>query len=79
VQQRKLSACRNRDARHHRISPAGHARGDRRHPRASRSPEATLDVLLEAGLGPAPRQAPHAGRPVTFGTTPEFLDHFGLE
>jgi segregation and condensation protein B len=38
----------------------------------------TLDVLLQAGwvgLG-ARRETP--GRPVTFGTTPEFLDHFGL-
>ncbi len=39
----------------------------------------TLDVLLEAGwVRPAGRrQTP--GRPMTWGTTPAFLDHFGLE
>ena len=38
----------------------------------------TLDVLIEAGWVRlcARRQTP--GRPVTFGTTPDFLDHFGL-
>jgi segregation and condensation protein B len=39
----------------------------------------TLDVLLETGwVRPrGRRKAP--GRPLTYGTTPEFLDHFGLE
>jgi segregation and condensation protein B len=39
----------------------------------------TLDVLLEAGwVRPrGRRKAP--GRPLTYGTTPEFLGHFGLE
>lgn len=39
----------------------------------------TLDILLEAGwIKPrGRRRAP--GRPVTWGTTPAFLDHFGLE
>jgi len=39
----------------------------------------TLDVLLEAGWVKlrGRRQAP--GRPLTFGTSPDFLDHFGLE
>ena len=39
----------------------------------------TLDVLLETGwVHPrGRRKAP--GRPLTFGTTPEFLVHFGLE
>ncbi len=39
----------------------------------------TLDVLLEAGwVRPmGRRQTP--GRPMTWGTTPAFLDHFGLE
>ena len=39
----------------------------------------TLDVLLETGwVRPrGRRRAP--GRPITYGTTEEFLDHFGLE
>ena len=39
----------------------------------------TLDVLLETGwMRPrGRRKAP--GRPLTYGTTPEFLSHFGLE
>jgi segregation and condensation protein B len=39
----------------------------------------TLDVLLETGwIRPrGRRKAP--GRPLTYGTTPEFLSHFGLE
>jgi len=39
----------------------------------------TLDILLEAGwIRPrGRRQSP--GRPVTWGTTPAFLDHFGLD
>lgn len=39
----------------------------------------TLETLLEAGFirFRGRRKAP--GRPVTFGTTPGFLDHFGLE
>jgi segregation and condensation protein B len=39
----------------------------------------TLDVLLETGwVRPrGRRKAP--GRPLTYGTTPDFLDHFGLE
>jgi segregation and condensation protein B len=39
----------------------------------------TLDVLLETGwVRPrGRRKAP--GRPLTYGTTPEFLSHFGLE
>ena len=39
----------------------------------------TLDVLLEAGwIKPRGRRRV-PGRPVTWGTTPAFLDHFGLE
>jgi len=38
----------------------------------------TLDVLLEAGwIKPGPRRET-PGRPVTWMTTPAFLDHFGL-
>lgn len=38
----------------------------------------TLDVLLEAGwIRPKGRRMT-PGRPTTWGTTPEFLDHFGL-
>ena len=39
----------------------------------------TLDLLLEAGwIRPRGRRRT-PGRPVTWGTTPAFLDHFGLE
>ncbi len=39
----------------------------------------TLDVLLEAGWVRLRGRRRAPGRPVTFGTTPDFLDHFGLE
>lgn len=39
----------------------------------------TLDVLMEAGwIRPAGRREV-PGRPVIYATTPDFLDHFGLE
>ena len=38
----------------------------------------TLDVLLEAGWVRLRGRRRTPGRPVTFGTTPGFLDHFGL-
>ncbi len=39
----------------------------------------TLDVLLETGWLRLRGRRRTPGRPVTFGTTPEFLVHFGLE
>jgi segregation and condensation protein B len=39
----------------------------------------TLDVLLQAGWVRLRGRRRTPGRPVTFGTTPQFLDHFGLE
>jgi segregation and condensation protein B len=39
----------------------------------------TIDVLLEAGWIRLRGRRRTPGRPVTFGTTPGFLDHFGLE
>jgi segregation and condensation protein B len=39
----------------------------------------TLDVLLDAGWIRLRGRRRTPGRPVTFGTTREFLDHFGLE
>lgn len=39
----------------------------------------TLDVLLEAGWIRLRGRRRTPGRPVTFGTTPAFLDHFDLE
>ncbi|GIL00907.1 MAG: segregation and condensation protein B [Alphaproteobacteria bacterium] len=39
----------------------------------------TLDVLLEAGWVRMRGRRRTPGRPVTYGTTLEFLDHFGLE
>ncbi len=39
----------------------------------------TLDVLLESGWIKMRGRRRTPGRPVTYGTTVEFLDHFGLE
>lgn len=39
----------------------------------------TLDVLMETGWVRMRGRRRTPGRPVTYGTTPEFLDHFGLE
>jgi len=39
----------------------------------------TLDVLMETGWVRMRGRRKTPGRPVTYGTTPEFLDHFGLE
>jgi segregation and condensation protein B len=39
----------------------------------------TLDLLLEAGWVRLRGRRRSPGRPVTFGTTPGFLDHFGLD
>ncbi|KQU51299.1 segregation and condensation protein B [Bosea sp. Leaf344] len=39
----------------------------------------TLDILLEAGWVRLRGRRRSPGRPVTFGTTPGFLEHFGLE
>ncbi|HMQ58794.1 MAG TPA: SMC-Scp complex subunit ScpB [Rhizobiaceae bacterium] len=38
----------------------------------------TLDVLMETGWIRMRGRRKTPGRPVTYGTTPEFLDHFGL-
>jgi segregation and condensation protein B len=39
----------------------------------------TLDTLLEAGFVRMRGRRRTPGRPITYGTTPEFLDHFGLD
>jgi segregation and condensation protein B len=39
----------------------------------------TLDILLETGWVRLRGRRKSPGRPVTYGTTPAFLDHFGLE
>jgi segregation and condensation protein B len=39
----------------------------------------TLDILLEAGWVRMRGRRRSPGRPVTYGTTPGFLDHFGLD
>lgn len=39
----------------------------------------TLDVLLEAGFVKSGRRRDTPGRPLTYVTTTNFLDHFGLE
>lgn len=39
----------------------------------------TLDVLLETGWVRMRGRRKSPGRPITYGTTPAFLDHFGLE
>ncbi|SDR40551.1 segregation and condensation protein B [Rhizobiales bacterium GAS191] len=39
----------------------------------------TLDALLEAGFVRMRGRRKTPGRPITYGTTPSFLDHFGLD
>ena len=39
----------------------------------------TLDVLMETGWVRMRGRRKTPGRPVTYGSTPDFLDHFGLE
>jgi len=39
----------------------------------------TLDVLLDAGFVRMRGRRRTPGRPITYGTTPNFLDHFGLD
>ncbi len=39
----------------------------------------TLDVLLEAGFVRMRGRRRTPGRPITYGTTPDFLNHFGLD
>ena len=39
----------------------------------------TLDTLLEAGFMRMRGRRKTPGRPITYGTTPGFLDHFGLD
>lgn len=39
----------------------------------------TLDILMEAGWIKPGRRRETPGRPLTWVTTPQFLDHFGLE
>jgi segregation and condensation protein B len=46
--------------------------------RGVQTSKGTLDVLMEAGWVRFRGRRRTPGRPVTMGTTPEFLDHFGL-
>lgn len=47
--------------------------------RGVQTSKGTLDVLMEAGWVRFRGRRRSPGRPVTFGTTPAFLEHFGLE
>lgn len=47
--------------------------------RGVQTSKGTLDVLMEAGWVRFRGRRRTPGRPVTLGTTPDFLDHFGLE
>ncbi|MCD1264717.1 SMC-Scp complex subunit ScpB [Shinella sumterensis] len=47
--------------------------------RGVQTSKGTLDVLMEAGWVRLRGRRRSPGRPVTFGTTRDFLDHFGLE
>ncbi|AJY47150.1 SMC-Scp complex subunit ScpB [Martelella endophytica] len=47
--------------------------------RGVQTSKGTLDVLMEAGWVRFRGRRRTPGRPVTMGTTPSFLDHFGLE
>ena len=68
----------DRDARDHRLSPTGDAR-EIEEIRGVVTSKGTLDVLLETGwIRPRGRRKT-PGRPLTFGTTEEFLSQFNLE
>ena len=47
--------------------------------RGVQTAKGTLDVLMEAGWIRAAGRREVPGRPVIYATTPDFLDHFGLE
>ena len=47
--------------------------------RGVQTSKGTVDVLMEAGWVRFRGRRRSPGRPVTFGTTRDFLDHFGLE
>lgn len=47
--------------------------------RGVQTAKGTLDVLMEAGWVRAAGRREVPGRPVIYATTPEFLQHFGLE
>jgi segregation and condensation protein B len=67
-----------RSAGDHRLPPAGDPRRNRGHSRRA-GRQGTLDVLMEAGWVRFRGRRRTPGRPVTLGTTRDFLDHFGLE
>ena len=54
-------------------------RAEIEHVRGVATSRGTLETLLEAGFIRLRGRRRSPGRPVTFGTTPGFLDHFGLE
>jgi segregation and condensation protein B len=39
----------------------------------------TIDVLMEVELGAPARRRRAPGRPITYGTTDQFLEHFGFD
>ena len=47
--------------------------------RGVQTAKGTLDVLLEAGWARVAGRREAPGRPVIYATTPEFLEHFGLQ
>lgn len=47
--------------------------------RGVQTAKGTLDVLMEAGWVRAAGRREVPGRPVVYATTPQFLEHFGLE
>ncbi|WP_336985865.1 SMC-Scp complex subunit ScpB [Altererythrobacter aquiaggeris] len=47
--------------------------------RGVQTAKGTLDILLEAGWVRVAGRREVPGRPVVYATTPEFLDHFGLQ
>ena len=47
--------------------------------RGVQTAKGTLDVLMEAGWVRIAGRREVPGRPVIYATTPDFLDHFGLE
>ena len=70
---------RDGNTRHHRLPTSPVTRAEIEEIRGVSTSKGTLDTLIEAGWARLRGRRRTPGRPVTYGTTPAFLDHFGLE
>lgn len=68
---------RSGDTRHHRVSSAGDPNRHRRD--SGVKSERALATLLGRGLIRETGRADAPGRPILYGTTPYFLEYFGLQ